>query len=486
MENRERKHIPFTLIIYAVAVLLRLIPVLLSRDLGIGLDDMFQYDMLGRSLAAGNGFRWYAPPDREMLLNALRHFGGIDTSAIDLPQDPRGIVTTFRAPLYPLFLAAIYWISGLEARFFAARLVQAFVMASLAPMTYALAKRLDASERYARLAAWIPAVWPMLLFFPLGLATENLFLPLLTAGTLLLFKAVESRRLRDFTFSSLLLGLATLTRSVIVGFPALAALWLWIKKMRREAVLLVLVVAALVLPWSVRNTLLHEKPTFIETSLGYNLYLGYHPEGDGSFIFGPSLDLITILDDAERDAMGRQSAWEFIQQDPWRVPGLMLSKLGHLFGLEDRAFAFFYSNGMLGTLPPWAVIVLFLLLVLPLVIVLPLAILGWVIGPRNPGWQLTTLLLAWYFGVHMLIMAEERFHLAIVPLLAALVGRGLTHWSLVRKGLRKRQSWAYILMVPVVVLVLLAFLNWGLELAGNADQLALLFGPDGSSARFNY
>jgi hypothetical protein len=421
-----------------------------------------------------------------MLLNALRTFAGIDTSAIALPQDPRGLVTSFRAPIYPLFLASIYWLSGLEMRFFAVRLVQAFVMASLAPMTYALAKRLDASERYARLAAWIPAVWPMLLFFPLGLATENLFLPLLTAGVLLLFKAVENQRLRDFTFSGLLLGLATLTRSVIVGFPALAGLWLWIRKWRREAVLLVLVIVALVLPWCVRNTLLHDKLTFVETSMGYNLYLGYHPEGDGSFIFGPSLDLITILDDAERDAVGRQRAWEFIQQNPWRVPELMLRKLGHLFGLEDRAFAYFYSNGLLGTLPPWAVIALFLLLVLPLVIVLPLAILGLVIGPRSPGWQLTTLLLAWYIGVHMLIMAEERFHLAILPLLAALVGRGLTHWPLVRKGIRKRQSWAYVLMVPVVVLVLLAFLNWGFELAGNADQLALLFGPEGSSAHFNY
>ena len=40
-----------------IALILRLIPVILARGLGIGLDDMFQYDMLARSLAAGNGFR---------------------------------------------------------------------------------------------------------------------------------------------------------------------------------------------------------------------------------------------------------------------------------------------------------------------------------------------------------------------------------------------------------------------------------------------
>ena len=40
----------FAFRIYIVALVLRLIPVLLAPGLGIGLDDMFQYDMLARSL----------------------------------------------------------------------------------------------------------------------------------------------------------------------------------------------------------------------------------------------------------------------------------------------------------------------------------------------------------------------------------------------------------------------------------------------------
>jgi hypothetical protein len=35
--------------IYIVTLVLRLIPVILARGLGIGLDDMFQYDMLARA-----------------------------------------------------------------------------------------------------------------------------------------------------------------------------------------------------------------------------------------------------------------------------------------------------------------------------------------------------------------------------------------------------------------------------------------------------
>ena len=87
----------FALRIYIVALILRLIPVLLARGLGIGLDDMFQYDMLARSLAAGNGFRWYAQQD----LNLIAPYVKFDLSTVD--YDPiRGIPTSFRAPLYPI------------------------------------------------------------------------------------------------------------------------------------------------------------------------------------------------------------------------------------------------------------------------------------------------------------------------------------------------------------------------------------------------
>src|ERR671934_2663020 len=117
MPNRS-----FALRIYLVALVLRLIPVFLARGLGIGLDDMFQYDMLARSLASGNGFRWYAQED----LNQLAAFVDFDLSSIKEYDPDRGIFTSFRAPLYPTFLAIIYFFSGTGfSRFFAARLAQA-------------------------------------------------------------------------------------------------------------------------------------------------------------------------------------------------------------------------------------------------------------------------------------------------------------------------------------------------------------------------
>ncbi|HEY6074918.1 MAG TPA: hypothetical protein VIV15_16450, partial [Anaerolineales bacterium] len=163
--------------LYVVALLLRLGPVLLAHQLGIGLDDMFQYDMLARSLASGNGYRWYAEGD----LKQLAPYVKFDLSSVD--YDPvRGVPTSFRAPLYPAFLALVYSISGTgTVRFFAARLAQAILLgAPLAPLTYLTARRvLSGNEEAARAAGWIVAAYPMLLLYPLGLGTENLFFLLL-------------------------------------------------------------------------------------------------------------------------------------------------------------------------------------------------------------------------------------------------------------------------------------------------------------------
>src|SRR5688500_5626149 len=97
----------FAFRIYIVALVLRLIPVILARGLGIGLDDMFQYDMLARSIVSGNGYRWYAEED----LSLLAPFVDFDLSTAEEYDPILGVSTSFRAPLYPTFLAIIYFFS---------------------------------------------------------------------------------------------------------------------------------------------------------------------------------------------------------------------------------------------------------------------------------------------------------------------------------------------------------------------------------------
>jgi len=475
--NRLRA-LPFAARIYLVALALRLIPVLLAIDLPIGLDDMFQYDMLGRSLAAGNGFRWYAQED----LDLARQYVDFDFVVGD--YDPRGILTSFRAPLYPAFLTGVYLLSGLTWRLFAARLAQAFIGATLAPLAYALGKRLfPEAERGAQWAGWAMAVYPMLLIYPLALATENLFIPLVAAATLALLHAADSGRGRDYALAGALLGLATLTRSVILGFVGLAILWVWFsRRERRGALLLAAAVFVLVTPWVVRNSLLHGKLSGVESSMGYNLYLSYHPEGSGSFQYGISLDLLPYLDDAQREAIGMQSAIGFIRDDPGRVAPLALQRLGYFFGLEKRAISYFYSNGFFGAIPQAPLIGLFLLFTVPFVVLATLSVAALALMQSNANRWLVLLLIGGYLLPHVLILAEPRFHLTLVPLLAAFAGYTLADWPRLRQRAQTNR-WRLVL---ALVLVALLWSNWGMELWRDADKLAALFGPEGWQAGFSY
>lgn len=490
----------FAFRIFVVALVLRLIPVILARGLGIGLDDMFQYDMLARSLVAGNGFRWYAQED----LNQLAAYVDFDLTSVKEYDPSLGIPTSFRAPLYPTFLAIVYFFSGTGfSRFFAARLAQAiFLGAPLAPLTYWVAQRLfplssftpsskeerrKKIERAARISAWIVACYPMLLVYPLGLGTENPFFVLLLTSFLFLLKSNGQPTTANFLLAGLFLGLAALTRSVILPFAGLAVLWTWfVLKQRRGAMLVALAFTLTIVPWVIRNSLLHRKLTGIETSMGYNLYLGYHPQGNGSFIFGPSLDLLTILDDAERDRIGTEKALQFIKAQPQRFLPLALNRLGFFFGLEKRVLMYFYSNNLIGYIPAPLLLAISASLLLPFVIISLSAASGLAYLRWKPEHVLLGLLLIGYTLPHVFILAEGRFHLALVPYIAILAAYVWAN-GLAPLHVRWYESWnGKLIVVLAVSAILLLVVNWEVELLRDADKISQLLGPNGNQSHFPY
>jgi hypothetical protein len=467
---------------FAIALVLRLIPVLLAYNLSIGLDDMFQYDMLGRSIVAGNGFRWYAQPD----LDLIRQYVTLDLNGIH--YDPRGIETAFRAPLYPGFLALVYFFSGTGARrFFAARLAQAVLGALLVPLTYFLARRLLPDNlRAAHQAAWAVAFYPILILFPLALATENLFFVLFLAALLTLVLAGQTRQLRYFVLSGVLIGLTALTRSVILPAGALAALWAWfLLRERTKALALLAALLIVIAPWIVRNSLLYGRLTPIELSMGYNLYVGYHPQSTGTFTYGPSLDLLTIADDAERERIGTQKAIEFIRADPGRFSYLAVRRLGYFFGLERRALTYFYSSNFFGYISFPILLTLAVLILAPFVIVACSAAFGLALMRWDRSTLILPAVMAAYLLPHVFLLADDRLHFTLIPPLAILAALCWTGGSQALKDCWNFPAGRRALVLAALAAALLVS-NWGLELYRDADKLAVLFGPDGNTSSFPY
>ena len=489
--------ISFPFRIYFIALILRLIPILLARGLGIGLDDMFQYDMLARSISSGHGFRWYAQED----LKTLAPYLDFDLSAAEDYDPQNGIYTSFRAPLYPVFLAFVYYFSAPGvSRFLFARLAQAvFLGAPLAPLTYEVAKHLslfsrssglkeevdNKIERVAQASAWIVACYPMLLVYPLGLGTENPFFVLLLASFLFLLKSIGQPTRKYLFLSGFFLALTALTRSVILLFAGLAIFYL-IYLHRRKALLVGIVFTLVIMPWVVRNSLLHNQLTGIETSMGYNLYLGYHPQGNGSFIFGPSLDLLSIMDDSERDQVGMHKAISFIIETPERFFPLIINRLGFFFGLEKRVLMYFYSNNLVGYISTPVLLIISAVLLLPFVFISVSALLGFSLMRWNSQTILLLLLLTLYLLPHIFILAEDRFHLALIPFCAIL---GTQFWAVGFQAISARWHesirgrWLTALLLLGIFLLIL---NWGFELSRDADKIAVLLAPAGNESHFPY
>jgi 4-amino-4-deoxy-L-arabinose transferase-like glycosyltransferase len=460
---------------------------------------MFQYDMLARSLAHGNGFRWYAPADLAQIAPYLH----LNINSLNL--DPRGIITTFRAPLYPGFLSLIYYFNGINnERFFAARLAQTILGALLAPLTYFTSLILSSkrfsnetlnertispgNQHISRIAAWVVALYPTLLIYPLALATENLFFLLVLASMLTLLKLAQFTRetktgssILYSLLSGLLLGLAALTRSVILPFAGLAILWIWLSlKLPRRAVLAGVALVITVTPWIIRNSLIAGKLTSIETSMGYNLYVGYHPLSTGTFIFGPSLDLLSILNDQTRDELGTQKAIEFIRQDPARFPYLALRRLGYFFNLELRAFTYFYVNNFLGSIPASLLILILIILGAPFAFLSLSAVFGGAILPNRPETVLLALLLIGYLLPHVFILSEERFHLTLIPFFAICAAN---IWVYGFNSLKSRGN--FVVLIAGIIAILL-IINWGFELSRDGQVIVQMISPNGNQLYLAY
>ncbi len=466
--------------LFLLALLPRLALALSFLRVPIGLDDMFQYDMLARSLVAGKGYRWYARADTARILPSLRNRYALELSLDHFPEE--GLLTTHRAPGYPLLLAALYALFGLGHRFAVTRLAQAFVGASLTPATAYLALRLGHGRWAAAIAGCAVALYPILWMYPIGLASENLFLPLVVLTMLTLLEAARSPALATAAVAGLCLGAATLTRARqdIPSEPG-ATLRLPV----RQVAALIIAAAAVLLPWMLRNSLITGRLAYVETSVGYNLFIGYHPLSDGTFITEAAIVPLRFLDDGERDRWCLAQAARHIQQDPLAALLRLPRRLAAFWGLEDRELTYFYANNFLGFIPqPWLALC-YILLVAPLIALGLSAPCGMALAANRRGVDLSLALIGTALLAYVPILAEPRFHLPLIPVLAAYAAAAWTTPGALRQmceRIRRRDPAALWAACAVALLILL----WEWDSSIDWERLRPVMSPGRNLLKLSY
>lgn len=207
--------------------------------------DAADYEALGASLARGEGY-----------------------------TNTRGEPETFRPPLYPAFIAGIYAVTGRSPM--AVRVAQAWLdLATCALLWWWALQRLGSRAATATL------VLAAISWSGIGsvrvLLSECLAAFLLTAA-IVLFDLNRARRLGSWALglSGIAVGLAILTRAILLLIPALLAGSILMERIRwrQRAGALAFLLCACVLvlvPWSGRNLRVTGAPT-LTTQLGQSFY----------------------------------------------------------------------------------------------------------------------------------------------------------------------------------------------------------------------
>ncbi len=284
------------------------------------------------------GFDYIPDPDTTVYEN----------TAINVVQG-RGYVApegrSYTAPLYPLFLAGVYTIFGLH-NYPALKVIEALIGALTCGWIYLIGKTLF-GRTTGRLAGLLSTIYPFLVYYTGAALTENLFTFLLAAGIVCLAALAQEFRWQYAFGGGVLLGLAALTRPVTLGLPVVVSIWagLTFSDKRRASLTAAVVSLALiftVLPWSIRNYIIHHQVIPVATEDGVTFWgsnnpvVVDNPAKTGRWILYtqlPHANELVGLSESELRRRTYELGQEFLKDNLEKIPRLEAYKLLRFWSL---------------------------------------------------------------------------------------------------------------------------------------------------------
>jgi 4-amino-4-deoxy-L-arabinose transferase-like glycosyltransferase len=262
-----------------------------------------------------------------------------------------GRPTSFRAPGFPIALAAVYAVFGI-GNFVAAHVVFCLIGAAACLAAFLVAREI-AGDVAGLITAALVAVYPNLLYYAMHFSSEPLFTLLLVLSVWSFIRAMRGERLSYYVASGALLGLSALTRPAafyFLPFFALVALLggrrLWLA---RSAGIAVMVIGLMlpIAPWAARNYRVHGRHVLLASNGGStfwganNAIVLADPKYHGDWITTEAMPdqkkLVHALpNEVDRDRLEWELGKQFVRQHPAAIPRLSWYKLYWLWTPESR------------------------------------------------------------------------------------------------------------------------------------------------------
>jgi 4-amino-4-deoxy-L-arabinose transferase-like glycosyltransferase len=252
-----------------------------------------------------------------------------------------GVPTAFWPIGYPALLGVLFRFCG--PSLLAARLLNALLSTGTLAIVYGITRKLFRSVPTARWTLLILAFYPDQIAFTSILASETLSAFTLLLGILLLLdKRLSVGRA---AWSGFVLGLACLVRPHVVIVPAIvcavSALGQEVRRRLgaplRRALVVYAVLAAALVPWTVRNYGVFDHLVYVSTNGGIVLYIGNNPKATGRYIWWKEMtDEVGSGNEYERDCRARDAAIAYIVSHPRETLQLWPEKLFRLYYRGDE------------------------------------------------------------------------------------------------------------------------------------------------------
>jgi len=344
-------------------------------------------------------------------------------------------------PGWPLLLGGLYRVFGSGT--LVAGLANAVCDAATAALVAALGARLF-RRRVGLVAGGLYACWPGMIFLCASHMSELLF-NLLLVGTLLLTVSAcgaETRRTARFAAVGLCLGVAALVKAepLIVAPAILLTLWLTRRggaDFLRASAAVLLVTAAVLAPWTMRNYLEFDRFLPTAASGGIGVYLANHPGATGGQDLRANRALQqrfrrenAAMTAIARNDAGWRDAWAFVRANPGEELRIVANKLRLTYLGDARGAKLARGLGPeeswhLGT-DTWRLLRLvsdgYWFAMLGLALVGFTTLRAW--KPTAAPLLLLGVLAPW-FCLHLVLLGGPRYHVPQIPALAILAACGI-------------------------------------------------------------
>ena len=390
-----------------------------------------------------------------------------------------GKPSSLRPPLYPLVIAVLYEVFGLE-NYQAVRAFQGILSLATVVIVYFMG-RLAFDRDVGVLAAGVTCFYPSLLGFNNLLLSETLFTFLLVLSTWLAMLAVAKQSWQLLAITGFCLGLGALTRSILWLYSPFLSIyflgvWQGSRKQRFGAAVIPLATMLFVVaPWAYRNTVIQDTLTIVDVMGGRNAMMGnyeYTPlerswatvsdvTGERSWdqVLRQKYPAAKGMTQGQLDKLAMRHGIQFVLSHPILTAKRTVVRFFNYWQLERTMIAGM-RQGLWGNFPGWFMIVVALLIVGSYVGTLFLGIVGLMMTrpkDRRFFW-LFILSIAFPCLIHSVIFAHSRYHLPTMPILFLFTASAATQWSSIWK---RRDERAFRL---AAVLCFVFVLGWAREL----------------------